>query len=99
MICTDKAGQDLDAIIGYIMTELCNPSAALSLVDEVERHYGLLIDNPYIYGECRQPLLQRSRFRKAVIGGYLMIYRVDDVGKTIYIERFFSDMQDYTDKL
>ena len=96
---TNKAEKDLDDILGYIMTELCNMQAALHMADEVERHYTLLLNNPHLYEECQQPLLRSSHYRKVVIGGYLMIYRVDDMAGIIYIERFFSDLQEYAAKL
>ena len=96
---TDKAEQDLDAILSYIMTELCNVEAALHLADEVERHYNLLLENPFLYTECQQSLLCSRHYRKVIIGGYLMMYRVDEQSSIIYIERFFSDLQDYAEKL
>lgn len=96
---TDKAEQDLDGILGYIVTELCNLEAALHLTDEIERHYDLLLQNPYLHAECQQPLLRELHSRKVVIGGYLMLYRVDEPSGIIYIERFFSDLQDYATKL
>lgn len=96
---TEKAEQDLDAILHYILTELKNMDAAIRLADEVERHYKLLSENPRLYGECQQPMLRRSHYRKVVIGGYLMIYRVDETNGIVYIERYFSELQDYAAKL
>lgn len=96
---TEKAEQDLDAILSYIMMDLGNMEAALHLADEVERRYALLLTNPHLYEVCHQPLLRRPQYRKVVIGGYLMIYRIDEPQSTIYIERFFSDLQDYAAKL
>lgn len=96
---TDKAERDLDAIFDYIITELCNVEAALHLADEVERHYNLLLNNPNLYAECQQPLLHNLRYRKVIVSGYLMIYRVDEHKSMVYIERFFSGLQDYAAKL
>lgn len=96
---TNKAEQDLDEILDYIITELCNMEAALHLADEVERHYNMILDNPYLYVECQQPLLRNLHYRKIVMGGYLAIYRIDEQNNIIYIERFFSDLQDYAAKL
>ena len=38
-------------------------------------------------------------YRKVVIGGYLMIFRVDEEAKTVFVERFFSGLEDYAEKL
>lgn len=96
---TEKADKDLDAILCYILTELKNRDAAMRFADEVERHYRLLLENPRLYGECQQPMLRRSHYRKVVIGDYLMIYRVDETNGIVYIERYFSELQDYAAKI
>ena len=99
VVVTRSAQDDLDAILSYVITELCNPSAAALLLDEVERHYDILSNTPLIYAECVQPLLRASHYRKIVLAGYLMIYRVDTERKIVYVERFFSGLQDYEKKL
>ncbi len=96
---TQSAQSDLNNILGYIVTELSNPSAAAHLLDEVERYYGILGDSPLLYAECTQALLRPSHYRKVVIGGYLLIYRVNAEQQVVYIERFFSNLQDYMQKL
>ena len=96
---TQMADRDLDAILTYIMVDLQNVEAAIHFADQVDEHYDKLIDNPYIYEECRQPLLKHSHYRKVAIGSYLLIYRVDDENRIVYVERFFSSMQDYAAKL
>ncbi len=81
------------------MNELCNLPAAVPFADEIEKRYRLLVENPNLYGECQQPLLKAGHYRKVVIGGYLMIYRADIESATVIIERFFSDLEDYVEKL
>ena len=96
---TKRARQDLDAILTYIMVDLSNIEAALHLTDEIEARYDRLLENPYLYEECSQPLLKQRRYRKVVIGSYLLIYRIDKDRNIVYIERFLSEMQDYALKL
>ena len=99
LLVTQTADGDLDAILTYIMVDVQNIEAAIHFADQVDEHYDKLIDNPYIYEECRQPLLKQSHYRKVVIGSYLLIYRIDDENHIVYVERFFSSMQDYAPKL
>ena len=99
LVITHKAEQDLDEIVGYIVNELCNTPAAIRLMDEIEKRYGLLTENPHLYSECQQPLLKVAHDRKIVIGGYLMIYRVDSGRNAVIVERYFSDLEDYHEKL
>ena len=92
---TEHAHDDLDQIVSYIVGELDNLPAALSLLDAVEGVYEKLTETPNMYSLCLKPLLSRQGFRKAPISGYLMIYKVDEDAKIVYIERFFSHFEDY----
>ncbi len=96
---TAKAEHDLDEILSYIMHKLCNTDAALHLMDLLEKRMSFLQKNPQIYEECHQPLLRSAHYRKASFGNYLMIYRIDGTNNTVYIERFFSEMENYAAKL
>ena len=97
VLATQKAEEDLDAIIQYMVETLYNPDAASSLLDKIEALYDRLSESPFIYALCIQPLLSAQSYRKAVIGGYVALYKVD--GNTVYIERYFSDLEDYAKKL
>lgn len=99
LVVTRHAEEDLDEILGYIALKLCSPSAAAHLADEIERRYGLLEGNPHIYPKCSQPILRVSHYRKVPIGNYLLLFQIDEQNCTVYVERFFSGLEDYTDKL
>lgn len=92
---TASAEKDLDAIVSYIVQELSNPQAAGHLLDEITKIYHVLVDNPMVFPACSQPLLQR--YRKVTVMRYVIIYRID--GETVYVERFFSQLEDYVNKL
>ncbi len=92
---TASAEKDLDAIISYIVQELSNPQAASHLLDEITRMYRMLADNPMVFPACSQTLLQR--YRKVTVMRCVIIYRID--GGTVYVERFFSQLEDYVNKL
>lgn len=92
---TASAEMDLDGIISYIVEELCNPQAAIHVLDLVTKVYEELAVTPLCYPTCTQYLLRE--YRKALIARYVMIYRVD--GDTVYVERFFSQLEDYAHKL
>ena len=78
---------------------LCNPDAAAKLIEAVEQSYVRLEQNPKLYSLCVQPILRAAGYRKVVIGRYILIYRVDDARGAVYIERFFSELEDYAEKL
>lgn len=82
-----------------IIGELSNPPAALTLLNAVEHVYEKLAETPNMYALCQKPPLLRRGYRKVPIGGYLMIYKIDEDAKLVYIERFFSHLEDYENLL
>ena len=92
---TASAERDLDALVSYIVQELRNPQAAGHLLDEIARIYRVLADKPMSFPACGQPILQA--YRKVTVMRYVILYRVN--GETVYVERFFSQIEDYARKL
>ena len=86
LVETALAQADLDAILSYLATAFAN---------EVEKCYAALEQLPYLYEQCRDPRLSSKGYRKAVIKHYLLIYRVDEAQKTVYLLRFFYGRQNY----
>ncbi len=95
LIKTDSFQRDLDAVIGYIALSLENRIAAASLLDAVEKSYDGIERMPLMYEACHDPHLKELGYRKAVIRNYIMVYRVDEGSKTVYILRMFHGRQDY----
>lgn len=96
---TEIAARDLDGIISYILSELHNEQAAVNLLKEIERRYDILEENPHIYPMCQQILLAAQGYHKVIINGYILIIRIDKEAGIVYIERFFSRLEDYAEKL
>ena len=99
LLHTEAARRDLEGIVDYIVNDLCNPQAAALLLDGIGQAYAHLEETPFMYASCRQNILSVAGYRRVLVRGYLMIYRVNEAQKTVYIERFFSDMEDYARKL
>ena len=92
---TELALQDLDNIISYLALTLANPLAAASFADEVAACYSSLEKMPLMYGFCSDPHLRILGYHKAVIKNYVMVYKVDEGGRTVHILRLFHGRQDY----
>lgn len=92
LVETALAQADLDAILSYLALSLEKPTA---FANEVEKCYAALEQLPYLYEQCRDPRLSSKGYRKAVIKHYLLIYRVDEAQKTVYLLRFFYGRQNY----
>ncbi|MDI9470334.1 MAG: type II toxin-antitoxin system RelE/ParE family toxin [Bacillota bacterium] len=48
-----------------------------------------------MYEQCRDLRLRTMGYRRIVIKNYVMVYKVDDEDKTIYVLRFFYGARDY----
>jgi len=92
---TPLAMDDLNEIVSYIAKDLRNPSAASAFLDEVDSCCEGLTAMPFLYEECRDPRLKGLKYRRAVIKHYVMVYRVDERKKTVYILRFFYGARNY----
>ena len=95
LIVSELAHQDLDKIVAYISVELVNPTAAGNFLDEIDKCYGFLKSNPWMYEKCQDKHLEREGYRKALIENYLLVYKIDEATKTVNILRFFYGAQDY----
>jgi len=91
---SDVADFELGKIISYITDDLAAPQAATSFVNEVQKCYERLEENPYVYEQCRDPILQRDGYRRAVIKNYVMIYKIYD-RRQVIVHHFFYSGQDY----
>ena len=95
LIITELAHQDLDKIVSYIAVELVNPIAAGNFLDEVDKCYGFLKFNPWMYEKCQNKRLEKEGYRRAPIKNYLVVYKIEEESKTVIILRFFYGAQDY----
>ncbi|NLV23056.1 MAG: type II toxin-antitoxin system RelE/ParE family toxin [Syntrophomonadaceae bacterium] len=96
VVVTELVQGDLDSIVSYIAGQLANPTAVGHLLDEVDECYSNLRKLPLLYELSRDNRLATEEYHKAVIGNYVMIYKVNEATKTVTIYRFFYGPRDYT---
>jgi len=92
---SELAHEDLDRIVSHIAVQLANPKAAADLLDDVERCYEHLRENPMMYETCADKRLAAAGYRKATIKNYIAVYRFSEETGTVYILRFFYGARDY----
>lgn len=49
LVVSKEAHKDIDDIVHYIAIELVNPTAAANFLDDVERSYFEVVNNPRMY--------------------------------------------------
>lgn len=96
---TPAAIRDETGAITYISDTLQNPSAAANLLEQIEKCYGILEDNPYIYSLCTDPQLSVLGYHKVIIKKYVMLYKIDTTKQVVHILRFVYGPSDYMKRL
>lgn len=96
---TGQTQKQMEQIFSYIFEQLCNPAAAVNLLNEIEEKYRGLIENPLRYGLAEDPVLAAKRYRKIPVHKYVILYRVDETEKTVYIMGIFHKLENYRKKM
>lgn len=77
----------------YIDRVLCEPSAAVALLDEFDEFVDAVADLPGLYPLCQEGRLAAKGVRKALVCGYVALYVCDE--DEVDIIAFFHQTQDY----
>lgn len=89
------AEEDMQACFDYIALQLKNPLAALDMLDEIERKYNLLEDNPLIGAEH---ITEAGRlYRYVLVKRYKMFYSVNN--GVVLICRFLYSPSNFSRRL
>ena len=97
LIVSKEAHKDIDDIVHYIAGELSNPGAAAGFLDDIERSYRAVVNNPRMYSLCNDGRLHKDGYRKIVIKNYLILFRIDDEEKTVLVSRIIYGGRNYTE--
>ena len=99
LIVTDEMDKLLENCVNYILRKFKNEQAASHLLDEVEKIYDEIEDNPGIYPVSADPFLAALTYHEAVLRdmNYKIIYKYDD--ETVYILGIYHDLENYVDKI
>ncbi len=95
VILTKSAHKDLDTIYSYIAFNLDSKIAANNFLTEVEKSYSNLQSNPSLYAYCNDKRLAHLKYRRVVIKKYILIFKIDEIKKIVYVLRFFHGKQNY----
>ena len=98
---TQKASEHLDQLLSYLLDSLKSDQAAKHLLSGIEEIYDRLAEDPWKFPVCIDYVLRKREYRKAKIPGmaYLMIYRVNEDIRTVYVMGIFHELENYGSKL
>jgi len=99
LIITERAEELLENIIDYLFNSLHNRSAAIHLLDSIEKIYGRIENNPYEFPYSQDDYLQFKQYRVAVVPdmNYLVIFRIEEMN--VYILGVFHNLENYKSQL
>jgi len=64
---TEKAENQLDELVNYLLFKHMNRQAAEHLLDSVEKMYDLLEENPFQFSYSKDPYLADKGYREALL--------------------------------
>jgi len=86
---------DIDGIVNYMVNKLQNQTAAVDFLDDVEKSYKNIIQNPMMYSSCDDERMKG--YRKIPIKNYLILYSVDEKQKTVTVIRIIYGGRNYVE--
>lgn len=89
----ETAEHDIDETLGYLIAIKHNPTAALILLEEIEKKKKTISDFPLKYQTVDDPFLAFFGIRCMPVKNYFAFYIVD--GNNIYIIRFLHQKQNW----
>lgn len=99
VVMSNKAEVQLEKFIYYILVELGNEQAAVSVLDDAEAAKLRLSRTAGSLKLCDNPKLREAGYRVIHFEHhkYLMIYRLD--GNIAYVEGIYHELQNYENKI
>ena len=99
LLVSEKAENQIDRDIKYIVEALKNPSAAKGLLQDIENAYLDLERMPEAFSLCNDSYLSAKGYRKLSLSkhDYLFVYSIE--GNIVFPPGFFHLSENYDKKL
>lgn len=99
LIISEHADRLLDQLIFHLIYRLKNEQAAKHLLDELDKIYDRLEDNPKQFHHSRDRYLEKKGYREAVVSqmNYVVVFDVND--DCVYVLGIFHQLENYRGKL
>ncbi|MBE6998041.1 MAG: type II toxin-antitoxin system RelE/ParE family toxin [Ruminococcaceae bacterium] len=80
-----RAQRDLDGIYAYIAGTFLEPGTAIKIIEALEKGIISLESMPYRCPERKRGIYANQGYRQLFIKNYTVVYRIDEVSKTVII--------------
>ncbi len=95
----DPARDDIARAADYITVELANPMAAARLLADLEGAVETLAAHPATFRPIPFDPWKRDGFRVLPVRNYLLVFRVDEETKNVFVARLFHFRQNWLEEL
>jgi toxin ParE1/3/4 len=85
IVITDEVFATLDEIFDYIKNQQQSPQNAQSVIDRLVRDMYSLEFMPHRYAKVRTGRLVAGVYRKLIAKPYVILFRIDDRLKAVYV--------------
>lgn len=96
---TDEADELIDSIIYYLVYKLKSKQAARNLLEEIQKVYDAIAENPYLFQETEDLYLKHKGYHKVPVKNYVILYTINEIEKVVNISGVFHDLENYKNKL
>ena len=99
LIITDRAEELLDELVKYLLYKIQNQQAANHLLDNIERLYDRLEENPLQFHLSMDKYLLHKGYREAVLPdmSYVLIFKIE--ADNVYVLGVFHQLEQYRRKI
>lgn len=99
LIVTERADELLDNILYHLVYQLKSKQAARHLLDEINKIYDRLEENPMQFPLCRDTYLANKGYHEALLGqmNYTIVFSVKK--KVVNIVGIFHQLENYQKKM
>lgn len=91
---SEEAAKSLMSAVAYLEETLTEPSAEGRLIDEFEARCSEIAAFPQMCPASDEPRLRSMGYRKALVFGYVLLYRASEDGDVI-VTNLFHRKQDF----
>lgn len=99
LIITEHTVELLDKLVYHLLYHLRNEQAAKHLLDEIDRIYDRLEDNPYQFPESKDTYLKKKGYREAIVTqmNYTVIFSIN--ADYVDVVGVFHQLEEYRNKV
>ena len=95
VVYAQKAFKDLNNIYNYVLINSLEPSIAGNLVKEIKQAIASLNILPFRHEQMETLRTDLKDIRKLLVKSYVVLYRVNEVAREVYVVRIVSCKRDY----